>query len=423
MKYKLNKLANGIRVVTIPLSNLESATLTIWVGVGSRFEDPKVSGISHFLEHMVFKGSEKRPSAKIIAEAIDSIGAEFNASTSKEWTNFYIKARKGVMDIAFDVLSDMVLNPLLKAEEIEREKGVIVEEIAMYEDTPMMRIGDIFEQLIYQGNSLGRDIIGTPATVTSIKRTDFESYRNKHYFAKNIVISASGAIDERQVMNLTKKYFGKLADKSKPIKKKFEAKQKVQRVLLHPKKKEQAHYILGFVGNKRGHADRFTEGILAAIMGGGMSSRLFSEIRERRGLAYAVRANADHYTDTGYFAAYAGVDVKRIDEAIKVTLDQCFGLADKRFPIKASELAKAKEFIKGHLALSLEDTKAVNKFIGEEELLLGKIITPSEVYQELDKVSAEDVVEVAKKFFVKDRINLAIIGPYKSKARFEKLLT
>ena len=422
MNYKLSRLKNGVRVLTVSLPKMESATLTVWVGVGSRYEPASVSGISHFLEHMVFKGSQKRPSAKLIAEAVDSIGAEFNASTSKEWTNFHIKARAGVMDIAFDVLSDMVLRPILKPEEIEREKGVIVEEIAMYEDTPVAKIGDVFEQLIFKGSSLGRDITGSKETVLGIKRNDFANYRDKHYFAKNILISASGGIETNKVIELANKYFGNVPS-GKKSKIEISKKQKKSQVLLHPKKKEQAHFILGFLGNKRDNKDRFTEAVLAAILGGGMSSRLFSEVRERRGLAYAVRASFDHYVDTGYFAAYAGVDIKRIEEAIKVTLDQCIGLAEERFPIRKDEIKKAKEFVKGHLALSLEDTEDVNKFFGEEELILGKVITPEDVYKEIDKVSVPDILGVAKKIFSPKNLNLAIIGPYQNQAHFESLLS
>ena len=421
MNYTLSRLKNGVRVLTVALPKMESATITVWVGVGSRFEPAKVSGLSHFLEHMVFKGSEKRPSAKLIAEAVDSIGAEFNASTSKEWTNFHIKARVGVMDIAFDVLSDMVLRPILKSEEIEREKGVIVEEIAMYEDTPVAKIGDVFEQLIFKGSSLGRDIAGTKETVRGIKRNDFVNYRSKHYFAKNILITVAGGIDTKNVLKLANAYFGNVpAGKKSKIE--LAKKQKKPQVLLHSKKKEQAHFILGFLGNRRGNKDRFAEAILSSILGGGMSSRLFTEVRERRGLAYAVRASFDHYVDTGYFAAYAGVDLKRIDEAIKVTLDQCIGLADGRYPVKKDELKKAKEYVKGHLALSLEDTEDINKFFGEEELILEKVITPEYVYKQIDKVNLEEVLRVAKKVFVTKNINLAIIGPYKDQSRFERLL-
>src|SRR3989344_2559429 len=192
MDYKLDLLSNGIRLITVELPNLESTTVSFWAGVGSRFESAGVSGISHFLEHMSFKGSKKRPSAKEISEAVDAIGGEFNAATSKEWTNFYIKARSANLDIAFDVLSDMVLSPILKEEEIEREKGVIIEEIAMYEDTPMFRIGDVFEQLIYQGNSLSWDIAGTVKTVKAIKKGDFVRYRKVHYYADNIVLTVAG---------------------------------------------------------------------------------------------------------------------------------------------------------------------------------------------------------------------------------------
>lgn len=423
MNYRLSSLKNGVRVLTVTLPKMESATLTVWLGVGSRYEAPKISGISHFLEHMVFKGSKKRPSAKLIAEAIDSIGAEFNASTSKEWTDFYIKARAGVIETAFDVLSDMVLNPLLVKEEIEREKGVIVEEIGMYEDTPVARIGDVFEQLIFLGSSLGRDIIGTAKTVKGITRDDFEAYRKKYYFSRNILITASGGIEHNQIVSLSEKYFGKVKKGSAKSYKKFERKQKGPQILLHPKKKEQAHFILGFLGNPKGQKDRFDESIVAAIMGGGMSSRLFSEVRERRGLAYAVRANVDHYQDTGYFAAYVGVDVKRVDEAIKVVIDQCLGLADEKFPLRAEEIRKAKEYLKGHLALSLEDTKAVNHFFGEEELLLGKVRTPEDVYKRIDAVGKDDILRVAKKLFVPKNLNLAIIGPYKSQSRFERLVS
>ena len=267
MNYKLSRLKNGVRVLTVPLPKMESATLTVWVGVGSRYELDRVAGISHFLEHMVFKGSVKRPSAKLIAEAVDSIGAEFNASTSKEWTNFHIKARAGVMDIAFDVLSDMVLRPILKPEEIEREKGVIVEEIAMYEDTPVAKIGDVFEQLIFKGTSLGRDITGTKGTVREIKRNDFAKYRGEHYFAKNILITVAGGIDSKNALELTNKYFSSVSS-GKKSKIEISKKQKKPQVLLHSKKKEQAHFILGFLGNKRDNKDRFTEAVLASILGG-----------------------------------------------------------------------------------------------------------------------------------------------------------
>lgn len=423
MNYKKIVLKNGVRLLYIPMPSLASSTLTVWVKVGSRQENEKIAGISHFLEHMVFKGSLKRPSAREISTAVDSIGGEFNAGTSKEWTNFYIKAQSSAINTSFDVLSDMVLNPLIKEEEIEREKGVILEEMAMYEDTPMIHVGDVFESLAFKGNSLGRDTIGYAKVIKSVKRSDFVSYRKTHYFAENIVLTVSGSVDEKEAIHLAETYFGGLRSLSqKPSVKKFSSKQAKPEVYLKSKKNEQAHFILGFLGFPKGHKKRYAESILAAILGGGMSSRLFIEVRERRGLAYSVKTSADHYTDTGSFATYAGVDPKKAGEAIKVILDQYYGISKGNLSISKVELTKAKEYVKGHLALYLEDTRNINTFFGEEELLLDKVETPETVFKAIDKVTVEEVVEVAKDLFVAQKLNLGIIGPYNSEGQFRKLL-
>ncbi len=425
MTYKKFVLKNGLKVVFTPLPNLESATITVWVKTGSRNEEVRINGISHFLEHMVFKGSKKRPSALEISKAVDAIGGEFNAATSKDWTNFYIKARVASLETAFDVLSDMVLNPLLKKEEIEREKGVIIEEIAMYEDTPMIKIGDVFEELMFAGSSLGRDVAGTADSVRRMAKSDFERYRELHYYPDNMLITVSGGVSEKEVRELVEKYFGELQSgpkKDKPAFNKFSARQVGPQIKLHSKKKEQAHLILGFLGHGRGYEGRFAEAILSAILGGGMSSRLFIEVRERRGLAYAVKTSIDRYIDTGYLATYAGVDPKKIEETITVMLDQHYGISNGQFPISKEELIKAKEYLKGHLALALEDTKEVNDFVGLNELFLGKVETPEEIFKKVDKVMIEDVVDAAKKLFRPERLNLAIIGPYKDADKFKKLI-
>lgn len=423
MEYSKTTLQNGLKVIIVPFENLKSATLTVWSGVGSRFEDKKIGGVSHFLEHMVFKGSSKRPSARAIAEAVDNIGGEFNAGTSKEWTNFYIRTRSGNLSLAFDVLSDMVLNPILKEDDIEREKGVILEEISLYEDTPTARIGDIFEQTIFEGSTLGQDIIGTRESVKSLKKNNFEKHIKSHYHPKNMLITVSGGVKKEEVLALVEKYFGGMSGKeSREYADKFVASQSKPRLTLKNQPKEQAHFILGFVGNERGAKTRFAEGLLATILGGGMSSRLFTEIREKRGLGYSVRANVEHFVDTGYFEAYAGVELGKIDEAIKVILDQFYGLKEEKYKISQEELKKAKEYLKGHLALSLEDTRNINHFFGEEELLTGKVLTPDEVFSAVDKVSNDEIVNVAKEIFNPDKVNLAIIGPYKEEERFKKLL-
>lgn len=268
MKYKLTKLKNGLRVLTVSMPTLASATVTIWVRTGSRFEEKKINGISHFLEHMVFKGSSKYPTAKDIFEIIDSLGAENNAATSKEWTNFYIKARAGVLDTAFDVLSDVVLNPRLEASEIEREQGVILEEMAMHEDTPISKIGDVFENLIFTNTLLGQDVIGTRENIRLIKRNDFVNYRNKHYYPQNMLVTVAGGVKEKDVLGLANKYFSEFSRPEKKIKPTGTYKQTKPKALLRSKKTDQAHLIIGFRGNEYGHKDRYIEGLLSAILGG-----------------------------------------------------------------------------------------------------------------------------------------------------------
>ncbi|MEK7498100.1 MAG: pitrilysin family protein [Patescibacteria group bacterium] len=422
MNCKLSKLKNGLRVLVVPMPGLESATLTVWVKVGSRDEKDEILGISHFLEHMVFKGSKKRPSAREISQVVDGIGGEFNAATGKEWTNFYIKARAGSLETAFDILSDMVLNPVLSEEEIEREKGVILEEKKMSDDNPMMDIPDLFENLVFKGEALGRDIIGTEKSIKNIKKEDFKNHKMMHYFADNLLLTVSGGVKEAEVMKLAESYFGKLNNgKQTPLRQGFAGQAKPQ-VLLKTKKDAQVNMILGFRGYPLGHKNRFAEAVLASILGMGMSSRLFIEIRERRGLAYSVRTSPEHYIDTGYFATYVGVDPNKCEEAITVMLAQHYGITNGQLPIFNKELKKAKEFLKGHLALSLEDTKSVNYFFGERQLLLDRIETPEDIYGGIDKVTIKDIVNVAKELFKKENLNLALIGPYTDASKFEKLL-
>lgn len=423
MDYKLCSLDSGLKILTVPIPSLESITVIVWVATGSRFEEARVNGISHFLEHMVFKGSKKRPSARLIGEAVDAIGGEFNAGTSKDWTNFYIKVRAGAVDTAFDVLSDIVVNPILKSDEIEREKGTIIEEIRMYEDTPIYRIGDVFEQLVFQGNSLGWDISGTEKTVRAIKRRDFAEYRDLHYHPENILITVAGNITQEEVESLVEKYFSGLVRSNRGFKgTSFKGVQKKPRLKLYPKKKEQAHFILGFSAEGRGYEGRFAQGLLSVILGGGMSSRLFIEVRERRGLAYSIRTSVDRYQEVGYMGTYAGVDPKRADEAVKIILEQSYGIADGKFPISAKELIKAKEYLKGHIALALEDTKDVATFFGEQAMFLPKIMTPEETYKKIDEVGVDEILSEAKKLFVPERLNLAVIGPDNDTGKFKKVL-
>ncbi len=410
--------------MTMPMPSLESVTVTIWVKTGSRNENPEVGGISHFLEHIVFKGSKKRPSAREISQAVDAMGGEFNAGTSKDLTNFYIKSAKGNLETATDILSDMVLNPLMKSDEIEREKGTIIQEIRMYEDTPMMHIGDIFEELIFEGNPLGWDTAGTEKTVKAITRSDFVNYRKAHYCPENMMVTIAGGVSEASAVKLAEKYFGKAhitTTEPKPDIQ-FKATQTKPKFKLQAKESEQAHLIMGFTGEGRHYEGKFAQNVLAVILGGGMSSRMFIEVRERRGLAYSVRTSMDRYEEVGYMGTYAGVNLQKTDEAIKVILDQCYGVAGKKYPITQKELEKAKGYLKGSLALALEDTKSVSGFFGEQELFGLKVLTPEEICKKVDKVTLDDIYFEAKKLFVPERLNLAIIGPFKDGEKFVKII-
>lgn len=424
MDFKIHKLASGLRVMIIPMPSLESATVTVWVKTGSRNEESGVLGISHFLEHMVFKGSKKRPTAREISQVVDSIGGEFNAATSKEWTNFYVKSRAAKLETAMDVLSDMVFSPLLKEEEIEREKGTILQEIAMYEDTPMIKIGDVFEELIFDGHPLSWDTAGVPKSVKNIKRSDFLSYIESHYDIENIIIVIAGGVDEEKVLELSKKYFGKF-QKKETLKgqniEDFKVSQNIPQIKLKNKKSDQAHLIMGFLADGRSYKNRYAQGVLSVILGGGMSSRLFIEIRERRGLAYAVRTGMERYREVGYISTYVGTDPSKAKEVVKVILDQSYGLvSNAKYRVTPAELVKAKEYLKGHLALALEDTRDVAMFFGEQALFLPEILTPESVYKKIDGVSVEDIENEAKRLFTPERLNLAVIGPFKDKEEFVK---
>ncbi|MDP3888831.1 MAG: pitrilysin family protein, partial [bacterium] len=356
--YKKTILVNGLRVITVPMPAVDSVTAMILVGAGSRYETKRTNGISHFLEHMTFKGTPKRPSAFAISSTIDGIGADFNASTGKEETLFYVKSAKEHLDLALDVISDMVLAPLIKKDEVEREKGVILEELNMYEDLPMRRAAEYFEQLLFPNSSLGWDIGGEKETVKGITREDFLEYRQRLYLPDNMVLVVAGGAAEEEVVEMAQKYLGGLNGKKGRSEFGETFKQEKPQIFLKTKKTDQTHLVLGVRGNPLGHKDRYAETILASILGGGLSSRLFIQMRDKRGLAYYVRADAEHFLDNGYFAAAAGVDTQRVDEAILAILEE-FRKLTNASAIESQELTKAKEYVKGRLILELEDSRSV----------------------------------------------------------------
>lgn len=402
------------------MPGVESATVMILVKSGSRYEERKTNGIAHFAEHMFFKGTKARPSTLDISSLIDGIGGEFNAFTSKEFTGYYIKAAKHHLQLCLDVVSDMLLNSLFAQEEIDRERNVIAEEIRMYLDTPMRYVPEVYDALLYGDQPLGWDTAGTFESLKNIKRDHFFKYLEDFYKPGNMLVVVSGGVEPGKTKLLIDEYMGAIKDKKAKSFKEVSFDQKKPQVKIHYKDSEQAHFCLGVRSYARGHKNRYKLAVLNTILGGSMSSRLFIELRERRGLAYYVKSGAEEYFDAGSLAAQAGVLPKNIDESIKIVLAEFSKLASK--PPSEVELKRAKEFLKGKLVLELEDSKEVSNLFGLQELLEEKIKTPREIIEEIEKVTREDIQTVAKDIFKDQGLNLAIIGPYKSEEKFLELL-
>jgi len=423
MKYKKTILPNGVRVLTIPMPSFESATVLVMVGAGSRYETKKNNGISHFLEHMAFKGTKKRPTALEISTLIDGIGGESNAFTSKEFTGYFVKSAVSHVELSMDVISDMLQNSLFDTAEIDKERGVIIEEMNLFEDTPMRKIGDIYEKLLFGDTPMGWDIAGEKEIIQKITREDFISYLKSLYSGDNITVIVAGGIDPEKTVEMVKKYFGGM-EKFDTLKfKKLVVDQKKPRVVLKKKTTEQVHIAIGVPTVSLSHKDKYPLSVLSAILGGGMSSRLFHEVREKRGLAYYVRTNSENYQDVGTLVSFAGIDAKRADEAVKVIVDEYKTIANPKNRISKTELKKAKEYLKGHLVLELEDSRSVAVYYGSQELLEDSIENPNDVLVNIDKVTAEDVERVAQKYLVPSKLNLAIIGNFDNGQKFEKLLS
>jgi len=422
MNFQRKVLSNGLRVLTIPMPSFESATVVVMVGAGSRYETKLNNGISHFLEHMAFKGTKKRPTALEISGLIDGMGGEFNASTGKEVTAYYIKSEASRIDISLDVLSDMLQNSKLDKSEIEKEKGVILEEINYHDDNPTHRIGDIYEKLLYGDTPMGWNIDGKKEIIRKITQEDFISYIKSLYSPHNMTVVIAGGIERKRVEELAEKYLGGMKRFDTLKYNKFEANQIKPEVLLKTKKTEQVHIAVGFRTIKLEHPDKYPLDVLATILGGGMSSRLFHEVREKRGLGYYISTSADSYQDVGSIISMAGIDPKRVKEAILVILEEHRKIADRRSHVAKEELKKAKEYLKGHMVLGLENSRSVAYYYASQELLEKEIDNPDTVMKKIDAVTVEQIVDVAKKYFVEKGLNLAVIGNFPSGQKFEKLL-
>jgi predicted Zn-dependent peptidase len=418
--FERQTLDNGLRLLTASMPQVASTTCFVFYAAGSRYETPETNGIAHFSEHMFFKGTENRPTARDIGVEIDGIGGEFNAFTGKEYTGYYVKCAAEHRGVALDVLSDMLRHSKFAEEEIEREKGVIVEEMNMYFDTPRDFIGGVYDELLYGDQPLGWDIIGRKETVRGATRETFLEYIGKWYKPSRMVVGVAGRLDG-DVRADVERLFGDLepGDAEGPSTVDLLANGK-PRVKVHTKQSDQAHLIIGVPSIPLTHPDRYNTQVLATVLGGGMSSRLFTEVRERRGLAYYVYGVNHSYTDAGSLYAQAGVDINRIDEAVTTIADELKRIVDE--PVPADELEKAKNFAKGRFVLQLENPQGLLLFGLRRELLEGQASEPEEIMAAIDAVTAEDVQRVAQDVIGSHGPNLALIGPFDDADRFEQLL-
>jgi len=412
-------LPNGLRIVSSSLPHTRSVSISIFIGAGSRYESDDIAGVSHFLEHMLFKGTQRRPTAREISEEIEGIGGVMNAGTDKELTVYWAKVGDHRFAATLDILADSLINSLLDPLELEKEREVILEELAMTEDSPADIVNIMIDDVVWPEQPLGRDTGGTPDSVRATRRDAVVRYMEQLYVPQNTVVAVAGNVTHAEVVARATEYLGDW--KAQPFGTWYPAEipNDTPRLRLRSKKTEQAHFCLATPGLSAVHPDRYVLDVLNAVLGEGMSSRLFLEIREKRSLCYDVHSYVNHYLDTGSTVVNAGVDPRKLDEALKATIEELLKMTD-RVPDK--ELVKAKEFIKGRLQLRMEDTRAVASWLGGQELLRGEILTVDEVLRIVDGVSSESLQRVATELWRPAAFRLAVVGPFRSETRFQKLL-
>lgn len=421
MKFNQTTLKNGLKVITVPMQDNPAVTVLVMVETGSKYEKKETNGLSHFLEHMVFKGTPKRPKAIDIAKELESVGAQFNAFTGQEYTGYYAKVNPEHLDIALDVVSDIYLNPLLNQEEVTKEKGVIVEELRMYKDMPHRHVHNLFMNLVYGDQPAGWNIVGTEENINGFKQEDFRKYISEHYVADSTLVIVSGSFDEKKTLEKIENYFSQISTSKKSPKVEVKEDQIKPELLVQFKESDQAHLMMGVRSFSARSEYETVLGVLATILGKGMSSRLWQKLREEMGVGYYVHATSDTYTDHGLFTISAGVDIKRIEEVISTLISECKKIISD--PISDEELKKVKDYMCGSFMLGLETSDSRAEYVAGNSIVRGKIESPQEEIEKIQKVTVKEIKDVAKKIFVDEGLNLAIIGPYKDKSQFEKILT
>jgi predicted Zn-dependent peptidase len=419
-EYKIITLKHGFRLILVPKASTEVMTTIVMFGVGSRYESEKLAGISHVLEHMHFKGTSKRPTALDISKFVDSFGGEANAFTGKEVTGYYVKARPKNMEKVMDFLSDMLLHSKIDSTELEKEKNVIIQEINMYEDLPMEMVGSKFDEAVFGKNSLGRDIIGYKKSVAAVKAEEIIEYKGNFYHGSNGVIVLAGNFggkNDKELANLVEEYFQFPDKTSLPLEKIEINNSKTKKITI--KKTEQSHLIVGFRTVSLNHPDFFKLELLATILGGSMSSRMFEEIREKRGLAYAVRTSTSSYVESGSLETQAGIPHEKVYETVEAIIGEYKKIKNKLVP--EEELAKAKEITLGRMLIKFEDSEELAYHFAQEALLAQKIYSTGDLIAAYQKIGSNDILEAAKKYLVDDRMSLAFIGPKLDELKLEKI--
>ncbi len=419
-KAKKKIYKNGLRVITIPMKENPTVTVLVLVGTGSNYEKKEINGISHFLEHMCFKGTIKRPTAQSISHELDGLGCQYNAFTSNEMTGYYAKGDSKNFKQIFDVVSDVYLNSTFPVTELEKEKGVIIEEINMYEDMPSSHVQDLFDSVLYGDQPAGWSVLGTKENIYKMIRDNFVNYKNSHYVSSNTVIVVSGNIKSDEVYKEVNKYFKDIKSTDKVKKIKTKDSQVNPNVLIKFKETDQTHFVLGVRTFPLLDKRNIVLSLLSSVLGAGMSSRLFIKLREEMGVAYYVRAYNDPSLDHGSLQISAGVNNTRTEEVIKEILKECNLLISKK--VSDEELKKVKSFIIGNMKMSLEATDDIANFYGGQELMKNEIKNLDEKIKEINKVTSEDIQKMAKLVFKNKNLNLAIIGPFKNDVQFKDIL-
>jgi predicted Zn-dependent peptidase len=420
MKYTKTVLKNGLRVVTIPMKDNPTVTVLVMVEAGSKYESKPENGLSHFLEHMCFKGTVNRPGTSDIASSLDNLGSHYNAFTSQEMTGYYAKADYRHLDKVLDIVSDLYLNPLFPEKEIEKEKGVIIEEINMYEDLPQRRVWEIFTELLYGDQPAGWSVAGTKENIRKMTRDNFVKYRAEFYRPGSTTVVVAGNFNEKRTISAISKIFGNLKKEKKGVKVKTIEKQTTPQIKIHLKDTDQTHLVLGLRTFNVYHKKNKILDVLVGVLSGGMSARLFKKMRDEMGICYYVRASADLASDAGYLAVSAGVDSSRVKEAVSALLEEFKKLKDKL--VSVEELNKVKQYLSGTLYLGLESSDSLAEFFGGQEILNRPIKTADHVRKEIESVTAKDIQKLAQEIFVNKGLNLAIIGRFDNKVNFEDIL-